>query len=49
MLEYDINRSVAAKTSWESLAFIVTTLTPPNPENKNGDEDGNVLLRYVVV
>ena len=29
--------------------LIVTTFTTPNPRNEDGDEDGNVLLRYVVV
>ena len=29
--------------------LIVTTFTTPNPENEDGDEDGDVLLRYVVV
>ena len=31
------------------MRVLVTTYTTSKPQNKDGDEDGDVLLRYVVV
>ena len=31
------------------LVLIVTTFTTPNPQNEDGDENADVLLRHVVV